>query len=547
MKIVMMILAFLVTTTWVEAMPSDQDLINEVDRLVARWEGDQSPGGAVALIVEGRPVLVKAFGMADLSAGSSNSAETLFYLASLAKPFTAASVVHAARAGKIDLDSSVRDLFPELPKSFAAATIRHLIHHSSGIPDVYDTAIACDLGPAVLGSSKAGIGLICKMTGPSFSPGERCLYSNSGYLLLAESLGRSTDLDLAAYSRKHFFDPLEMNRVSYLGEKPRGEVAVGYHVKGGVWEGGEILTNLRGPGGMFASMTDLVRFESAWWDGKYGDRKLQAALVVAPRGGHNPKLGPYASGWMLQRYRGLNVERHFGGAFDFSTDLLRFPSLGTTVITLSNASSLSATDLSEQVADFVLRDEFKSPESEGVELTRGQIAAFGRLWKDTSTLDIWFLTPRASGFVVAALGDLKLSLEAVEPKRLEATDSHIPFALELKEKELLVHQDGRVIATLESIPFPPRQMREATDYAGEYTSRSLGATITLVAAPRGMLKLQQRRPILGLPPFMPIASDLYVCDLGATMVFERSAQGRVSGMTIHANRAWDLRFDKVRN
>jgi CubicO group peptidase (beta-lactamase class C family) len=516
------------------AGPGD-DLAGSVDSLVARWDSADSPGGAIAVRWDGEPALVRTFGMADLEAGLPVSAETPFYLASLAKPFTAACAMHASRAGALDLDASVLELFPELPESYRAATLRHCLHHRSGIPDVYDAAIGADLGAEVVASNAAAIELLTRLPHLNFEPGARFLYSNSGYVLLAEALHRATGEDLAAYARVHVFEPLEMHTAGYLGDDGAPYPARAYDRSGAGWTPKDLPTGMRGPGGMVASLDDLV---------KWSAREPHPDLLQAPEGPHHPRLGSYAAGWMLLRMGGQRVQRHFGGAFGNTADFLRFPDAGLTVVALSNCAELDAADLAPELARLALGERFAdAPGPAAVELTEAQRARFARLWREPATGALWVLTPRPDRFVWAGLGDMKLELVPVNEMRLEALESQAPFALELDDDGLRIEHDG-TSTPLEALPFPPRDVAPLEDYVGDYESAALDAFITLEDR-GGRLALRQERPLLELPPFHALGQDTFLCDRGAVLRFKRDEDGRVVEVTMDTNRTWGLVFARA--
>ena len=109
----------------------------------------------------------------------------------------------------------------------------------------------------------------------------------------------------------------------------------------------------------------------------------------------------------------------------------------------------------------------------------------------------------------------------------------------------MIVQTGGTSERLERQPFPPSELPPASDFAGEYESATLGVTIGLHAMADGRVRLYQEDPILELPPFLALGPDLYFCDRGARIDFHRDGEGRVSGLTMHANRAWGLEFERV--
>ena len=106
----------------------------QVDQVFARWSAT-TPGCAVGISVDGKSVLEKGYGMADLEHDTPNRADTIFEAGSVSKQFTAAAVLLLAKEGKLSLDDPVRKYVPELPDYGAPLTIRHMLNHSSGLRD----------------------------------------------------------------------------------------------------------------------------------------------------------------------------------------------------------------------------------------------------------------------------------------------------------------------------------------------------------------------------------------------------------------------------
>lgn len=148
------------------------------------------------------------------------------------------------------------------------------------------------------------------------------------------------------------------------------------------------------------------------------------------------------------------------------------------------------------------------------------------------------------GAVVVSLGDMRVELAPVSKTRLEAPASQLPFALELDGNQLVVSIDGRELARLEALPFPPKNLPPIEDYAGEYGSDDLACSIILEALPGGRLRLRQEDPFIEIPPFSAFGKDLFVCDKGAQIDFHRDESGQVIGLTIHGKRAWGLKFER---
>ena len=521
-------------------------------RLAALLSGNDpaGPGAVLCVVRAGELVASHAVGVADVATGDPITMRTPFYIASLAKTFTATTAVLASSSGELDLDASVTELFPELPEAYAPATLRHLVHHASGIPDVYDTVIGADLDLEVIRDNRAAITLLTALPRLCFEPGERFLYCNSGYVLLAEALERATGRDLASWARATIFGPAGMSSAGFVGEEGL-ETATSYEWNGARWSARESATALRGPGGMVASAADLLAFERAWRTDAFG-ADLRRESVQAPYP-PNPAIGPYGAGWMLQRFRGLPVERHFGGAFGFTSDFRRFPEQDVTILALSNSPYLDASELVEGAAEIVLTEEiaaaFHAPPAtpdhpdppHSIELGPDGAAAFGRFWREPESGHAWVVTVRADTFVLATLGDFRVELAAVSATRLESVDAQAPIAAELRDGNLVI-VEGRRETLLEEVPFRSGEGLPRESVTGAYTHAELDAKIELVDGPGESIVLVQKRPLVRVAPFQPLSDRLYLSPTGAQVELHLGDDERVVGLTMHANRSWNLEF-----
>src|SRR4051812_40425742 len=134
---VLTVIAFLSTATWAQ-VPDKEKVVAGAERAfekVAKAYVAPAPGCAAAVSLNGEVVFEKAFGLADLELNVPNTTQTIFESGSVAKQFTAASLVLLQQDGKLSLDDPVRKYIPEFPDYGVPLTIRHLLNHTSGIRD----------------------------------------------------------------------------------------------------------------------------------------------------------------------------------------------------------------------------------------------------------------------------------------------------------------------------------------------------------------------------------------------------------------------------
>lgn len=542
------------------AQDADETLVAELQQLVAEVQEPDAPGAILGLLRRGEPFFVQSFGFADLEEKRPVTRDTAFYVASVAKNFTAACVLDAAEAGKLELDAPARRYVTRLPERLSGVTLRHLLHHRSGLDDVYDLVIGLDLGRAPLASNAAAVELCARAIELDFAPGTRCCYSNTGYVLLAEALRAATGKPLQAYANERLFTPLGMKAAFTGGPElsvlPR---ARSYERTDDGWRPGEIVSGLVGPGGLWASFDDLARWERAAFEGGWGSEKVRARLVTAPAlapgQALHPVFGAYAGGAMVEE-RGLPLVRVAGGAFGYGAEVLRYPEQELSVIALWN-DDLGLDELAERAAALALREEMRRLEPEaapaGVDPAKLDLARFGRFWREEDSGVVWVLTLRPDRMVLASLGDWRVELAPTGPARLVGRNARAPVELAFEPAEgpftrLRVSCGGALVATCRPHPFPPPSAPQLDDYVGEYRFEPLGTKLVLRADANALSIVAAHALLPGppyeLPPFQFLGDDLFVCDAGAQLQFRRDASGKVMGVRLDVNRARGLELSR---
>lgn len=298
----------------------------------------QIPGAAVAVLKNGVPVLQKGFGVASLETRTPVSVDTLFQIASTTKPFTAMAVLMLVEEGKIDLDAPVRRYLEWVPEVYGAITVRQLLHHTSGVArdlrrENVDEFDVTEFRRRLAAST------------PSFSPGARWEYSNTGYALLSfiveEVSGRSFD----AFLRTRIFAPTGMRRTGYrVPQQGDALHAVGYDLVDGVPRRAPHVFSGFGNSGIETSVRDLAKWARAVEQRRLLKTETYARMfapgtlasgqpAVFDFGGASSS---YGLGWFLSEYRGETLLTHGGAIAGFSSIVNVFPRQGWTIIVLSN-------------------------------------------------------------------------------------------------------------------------------------------------------------------------------------------------------------------
>lgn len=325
-----------------------------VDSLFSAYTGDTVPGASVVVIHDGRVVLRRAYGSADLQRRVAATPETDYRLASVSKQFTAMAVMLLVQDGKIRYDQPIREFLPELPAATQAVTVRHLLNHTSGLWD-YEALIPASRTTQL--ADDEVLALVASKHALSSPAGTAYCYSNSGYVLLGMIVARVSGMPFPEFLRTRIFAPLGMS-ASVAHVEGRDTVplrAYGYSPRGGtfVQTDQSVTSATLGDGGIYTNVDDLVR-----WDRALADASLAgaAAMVEATTPPTLPggAATEYGFGWFIDHYRGAKRWRHTGETSGFRNAILRFPDRRLTIVILTNRSSGEPQAIAERIADRLL-------------------------------------------------------------------------------------------------------------------------------------------------------------------------------------------------
>lgn len=347
---------------------------SRVDSIFARLTAGNSPGVAVLVRKDDKTIMQRGYGLRDLRTRAPINARTGFRLASFTKQFTAMAVMLLVHDGKLRYDDRLTGIFPDFPEYGRAITVRHLLTHTSGLPDYEELMAGGPWTEARQIQDSEVLALLKRQPAPKFAAGTSWAYSNSGYVVLGLIVAKVSGVPFGDFLRRRIFQPLHMNH-TLVYVKGRNNVprrAFG-HTKGpqGFMETDQSSTSATlGDGGIYSNLEDLARWDHALgnhlvlseaemkpaltavrladesetrWPGAPGDDNLDPGKPVA-----------YGFGWFLDPYAGRARMWHSGSTRGFSTAIERFTTERLTIVVLCNRTDLDASRLALQVAE-VLR------------------------------------------------------------------------------------------------------------------------------------------------------------------------------------------------
>ncbi len=327
-----------------------------IDQLFSRFDST-SPGCLVGIGKDGKVLLAKGYGMANLEYGVPLTRESISESGSVAKQFTAAAVVLLQHDGKLSLEDDIRTYLPEVPDFGTPITIRNLLTHTSGLRDQWALLGLMGRGPGTEIHTHAEIlDLVHRQRELNFPVGSEYLYSNTGYVLAATIVSRVSGMPFATFSRERIFKPLGMTHTQWRDDFRRvvpGR-ATAYDRERGQWVQDMPFTMVHGNGGLLSTLDDLLRWNDALTNGFPGYPGLTAQLETTQRLTNGRQLD-YALGLSVTPWSdGVREVSHSGSTAGYRTWLARYPEAHASVAVWCNAGTANAGALGRQVAQLIV-------------------------------------------------------------------------------------------------------------------------------------------------------------------------------------------------
>jgi CubicO group peptidase (beta-lactamase class C family) len=528
-----------------QTAPPHDTLDRAVDRLFEGWRDTTGPGCAVGVSRDGRRVLERAYGMANIETGTPNRTATIFHGASLAKQVTALAVMLLVRDGKLSLDDDVRRFVPELPDYGTRITVRHLLTHTSGLRDFFELLILARGRFEEDRITEAdALDMITRQKALNFTPGTEYLYSNTGYVLAALIVKRASGQSLRDFAAQRIFAPLGMSATRFQDDFTMlvpGRAA-GYARRGTGWRSSMPNFDVVGSTNLLSTVDDLLRWAANLDDPRVGDAELVRAMST--RGVlTNGDSTDYGLGLSIATDRGARVIEHEGSDPGFRSYLGRYVDHRLAVVVLCNSRSPNSVALGHQVAAVYLDTLLKRPPDPApLPVAAVPISVVQRragVYFIPQTLEVVELTMKDSTLYTARQNGARLV--PLDSTRFLIAGRTTQLVFEPGERSgYLALVPGRHPIVVEwHAPVQPDRAALAA-YAGTYQSDELGSTFRLVAGDSTLTLSTGTSP--GLVA-RPVFADTFVSGQ-YTIQFVRDA-GRVSGFAIGHPRARRVQFVRV--
>jgi CubicO group peptidase (beta-lactamase class C family) len=356
------LITVVVTTVPLSAQSLSPAVTRRIDSVFSRFSPD-GPGCVMGVFQDGRIAFAKGYGLANIEYGVPLTPKTPMIMGSVSKQFTAAAIALLAEQGRISLDDDVHKYVPELPDYGKKITVRHLVHHTSGVRDFWSLVQASGLRPDDGYQVPDILAIAARQKNLNFDPGAEYNYSNTGYVLLGVIVQRATGKTLRQFADEQIFRPLGMTNSHFHddhNEPIRGRAFAYSPRPNGAWTINVWNNDIVGQGGLMTTVEDMQKWDENFYTGAVGGKGFLARQLERGKLNDGSAI-TYAFGLTVTTYRGLPMIDHSGSTGGYRTDIARFPSLHTSVLTMCNVSNADASGLARRVADVVIDSKFPQP------------------------------------------------------------------------------------------------------------------------------------------------------------------------------------------
>jgi len=460
------------------------DPFRKVDSILQAFEAPAAPGLSIGILSGGKLVYSKGIGLADVDKGTRNSSSSVFGIASVTKQFTAGCVWRLVKDGKISLEDDIRTYIPELPSYGKPMLIRHLLNHTNGLRNYHALMELAGFDyDREFHDNQTILELACRQQALNNSPGEKVIYGNTGYTLLAIAIERITGQDLAAYAKSHLFGPLGMHHTYYrIGTNPPvADAALGYiQHKDGRFEHLAVNQNTYGAGSAVSSVKDLAVWSNILngLNPDYSDlTKFLTTVEKLPSG----ETAKYARGVMVDAYKGMPTVHHSGYGLGGQSQIIAVPQLNLAVVILTNLQSIDPTPLSYRILDlFMPAGQNTSDPAVGFSYDKRDLIKFTGQYKEQySDMKLEIIIENDTLKAVGRQGGKPIALTAAKKGTFtRSNNAQVLYEFSSEENpavDLIVYFGGAPFY-FSRAQFSNREEATPSDYAGRFFSEELSVT-----------------------------------------------------------------------
>jgi len=523
---------------------------SEIDAIFEKYNSKTGPGCVVSVIQNGQVVFKKGYGSANLEYNIDISPSTVFDIASVSKQFTGFAISTLMQEGKIGLDDDIRKYLPDVPDFGKIITIRHLIHHTSGLRDWPQTLNVAGWRWDEVFSFQDIMRMVKNQKELDFDPGTQHMYSNTGYNLLAAIVEKVSGKSFRVWTHENIFEPLNMSASLFLDDHKMviKNLAYSYYRSGNEFAKSSTGLTAYGSSSLFTTVEDLSKWVINF------DKQIASKNPVYTRMlddevlSNGNKVG-YGYGLGFGVEGELKTVSHTGGWAGYRTVIMNFPDEKFSCIILSNAADFNSYGYSLDVAKLFLKDKFKTKD-----ITANNIKDMPTLKVDTTFAkkatgmyqlgDGWYVTITLENgeLMTQANGEDKFQMKAKSDSVywIDAYDASMTFVKDVNGDVNSLRY--RWIDSAKRVIPLKVDINQFSNYAGKYYSEELSTEYKVDLMDKKLMIHHMRLGDFELQPD-PITADQFSSQIGIVQ-FVKNDQNKLIGFRLSGGRVKNLRFDK---
>jgi CubicO group peptidase (beta-lactamase class C family) len=529
----------------------DSSKAEQIDKLFLEWNTPNFPGGTITIVQNGIPLFSRAYGLASLEYLVPNTTGTQYNIASVSKQFTAMGIVLLHLQGKLSVDDDVRKHIPELPDFGPPITLRHMLHHTSGMRSLHTMLSLAGWRSGDARTNQDLYRFMLNQKDLNFVPGDEYMYCNTGYILMAEIIERISDEKFATWMKKQVFEPLGMYS-TYVEDKYNRIVPNNATSYSGTKEGGferEVeFWGYTGSGNIHSTTHDLLKWYRNYYQPTKGwEQAFSKMLTVDSLNNGDPNN--YAFGVRVDLYKGEKRISHGGSIGGYRAFACTYPDRQLDIVALTNFSSSAAEGKVNAITNIILGKSEEAPARFELEARQIDLAEFDAL-AGTYTMKespdrLMELSREKDAFFLRLTGQDRVRVFAADKKTFFNNSLQLKLVFsESGKQSYTLTQNGRSFSGSKTVKYVP-SLNELEEIAGSYWSPELHTLYSFKVYMGSLYGYHSRH---GDFQIECLRKDEYVSRASfiSKITVIRDEGGRVTGLFMTNSRVRNLRFEKSR-
>ena len=508
------------------------------------------PGITIGILKNGKQEIIRSRGLASLEYQIPFSDSTVFELASVTKQFTSACIGVLEHKGLLEVGNDVRKYIPELKFYGDTIRIKHLLSHTSGIRNhnVLLDLMGFDFQHS--GYTNQMIQeLMFRQNGINNRPGDKMLYSNTNYVILALIIERASGMKIYHFAEKELFYPLGMHDTFYendLSSIVRNRAAP-YYRSGDEYKEPKSLSLCVGAGGVYSSVKDMLKWMKLFRNDDHDLSYIPSYLTVLDTLNDGREMTS-ARGVFVSRYKNLTTINHSGRDWGLRSQIIWLPELDLGVFVFANSDHVNAVEISYQLVDLFLNASGDQREQmTDYKHSKKELAAFQGIYQElNSDMKMHIYLRNDSLFAKSSMGGIPVYLVSQSKGKFHRDDNaSVTYNFDyMVEDDIDMSVDfGGAEFYFEEIILTEDPNENLQDYVGEYYSDELEVIYEL--------RMQSDKLVLHYPnnccyTLTEGQQDVFGANRRTRYVFKRDRKGNVVSFTVASEgTVKDILFERL--